>query len=454
MTDNQQELFGQPEDDGALQQVMQEEQEAQDELQEEKDEPQQNQDFDSLVQASDAESIGDFLQEECMTVEMEIGSLPTSFAIPKEVKQKWADTTNTEKRRVRGSLGILSTHSHEVLKSGSALKRQITAIFDQYTLPKQQVAISSEGITEDGAKLVSKKEAGKRIILKSLVDELTEKITPAIDSYISWGASLDASLHIFRATDEEALGEAWDLMEPKYPKSLSKYVTVVEPTFTPINVSVDFERVAPRSAEQLRKRNAAWLDATVGAATEEIVEALVDNVRDVVRQLGTRLRLLPSVTGDYAELREAEVKLILKHEDDPDNIPADSYRITVKMQSGKEKEIVFPVATYKAELNPYETDEHCKLYSSGISKLMELAEKIGKIQAMLGDDGPAVSSFASQLQDLLVNFGGTPASITKELKSGYARSAARSQLAGFADAVEGQLIKREKKNKVHRRRIG
>jgi len=217
---------------------------------------------------------------------------------------------------------------------------------------------------------------------------------------------------------------------------------------------VDFEKVAPRSAEQLRKTNAAWLDATVGAATEEIVETLVDNVRDVVRQLGTRLRLLPSVTGDYADLREAEVKLILKHEDDPDNIPADSCRITVKTQDNKEKEVVLPVATYKTELNPYETDEHCKLYSSGIDKLMTLAEKIGKIQAMLGDDGPAINSFAVQLSDILVNFGGTPAAITKELKGGYARSTAQSQLAGFADAVEGQLIQREKKQKVHRRRIG
>jgi len=449
MTDNQQELFGQPEDDGALQQVMQQE------AQEAQDEPELTREsFDTAIQASDADSIADFLQEQCMTVEMEIGSLPTSFAIPKEVKQKWAETTKTDKRRVRGTLAILSSTTHADIKEGSALKRQITAILDQYTLPKQQVAVSSAGITEDGAKLISKKESGKRIILKSLVDELTEKMTPAINAYIVWGASLDEKLWMFRNADKTALGDAWDLMESKYPKSLSKYVTVVEPTFSPINVSVDFEKVAPRSAEQLRKTNAAWLDATVGAATEEIVESLVDNVRDVVRQLGTRLRLLPSVTGDYADLREAEVKLILKHEDDPDNIPADSCRITVKTRDNKEREVVLPVATYKTELNPYETDEHCKLYASGIDKLMTLAEKIGKIQAMLGDDGPAISSFASQLQDLLVNFGNTPAAISKELKSGFARNTARTQLAGFANTVEGQLIKREKKNKVHRRRIG
>jgi len=90
MTDNQQELFGQPEDDGLLQQVMQEEQEAQ-------DEPELTREsFDTAIQASDADSIADFLQEQCMTVEMELGSLPTSFAIPKEVKQKWAETTKTD----------------------------------------------------------------------------------------------------------------------------------------------------------------------------------------------------------------------------------------------------------------------------------------------------------------------------------------------------------------------
>jgi len=445
MTDNQQELFGQPEDDGLLQQVMQEEQEVQDEPQE---------DFDTLAQNSDAETVGDFLQEDCMTVEMELGSLPTSFAIPKEVKQKWAETTDTNQRRVRGRLAILSPDSHPYLKEGNALKRQITAILDQYTLPKQQVAVSASGITDDGAKLISKKESGKRIILKSLVDEFTEKITPAIDAYIMWGAGLDQRLDMFRAEDREALGDAWELMEPKYPKSLAPHVTVVEPTFSPINVSVDFEKVAPRSAEQLRKTNAAWLDATVGAAVDEVVNTLVENVRDVVRQLGTRVRLLPAIGSEYGHLREHEVKKILKHEDDPQKIPADSYLVFTQIKGSGVKEHLIPVSAYKSELNAYETDEHCKLYSSGIDKLMTLAEKIGNIQSMLGDDGPAINSFASQLQDLLVNFGHTPAAITKELKGGFARNTARSQLSGLADSIEGQLVQREKKQKVHRRRIG
>ena len=452
MPDNQMEMFGQPEDDGLLQQVMQEEQEQQE--QEAQDEPQQNQDFDSLVQNSDAESVGDFLQEECMTVEMELGSLPTSFAIPKEVREKWAQTTDTASRRIRGRLAILSSDSHPYLKEGNALKRQITAILDQYTLPKQQVAVSAAGITDDGAKLISKKESGKRIILKSLVDEFTEKITPAIDSYILWGAGLDQRLDMFRVEDKEALGEAWDLMEPKYPKSLAPHVTVVEPTFSPINITIDFEKVAPRSAEQLRKTNAAWLDATVGAAVDEVVETLLDNVRDVVRQLGTRQRLLPAIGSEYGHLREHEVKKILKHEDDPQNIPADSWLVFTQIKGSGVKEHLIPVADFKAQLNMYATDEHCKLYSSGIDKLMTLAEKIGNIQSMLGNDGPTISSFASQLQDLLVNFGHTPAAIAKELKGGFARNTARTQLAGLADSIEGQLIQREKKNKVHRRRIG
>ena len=111
----------------------------------------------------------------------------------------------------------------------------------------------------------------------------------------------------------------------------------------------------------------------MGAACDEIVTTLVDNVRDVVRQLGTRIRLLPSVTGEYGYLREAEVKKILKHDDSPDK----------------------------------------------------------------------------------VSFGSTPAAITKEMKSGsYVRNTARVQLAGLADALEDQLVKQEKKQKVHRRRIG
>jgi hypothetical protein len=455
MTFNQQELFGQPEDDGLLQQVTQEEQDylGGDTI----DTPGDlgpSEDFDTLVQNSGSESVGDFLQEECMTVEMELGSLPTSFAIPKEVKKKWAETTDTNQRRVRGRLAILSSDSHPYLKEGNAIKRQITAILDQYTLPKQQVAISSAGITDDGAKLISKKESGKRIILKSLVDEFTEKITPAIDAYIMWGAGLDQRLDMFRTEDRIALGDAWDLMEPKYPKSLAPHVTVVEPTFSPINITIDFEKVAPRSAEQLRKTNAAWLDATVGAAVGEVVETLLDNVRDVVRQLGTRQRLLPAIGSEYGHLREHEVKKILKHEDDPQNIPADSWLVFTQVKGSGVKEHLIPVADFKAQLNMYATDEHCKLYSSGIDKLMTLAEKIGNIQTMLGEDGPAISSFASQLQDLLVNFGHTPGAIAKELKGGFARNTARSQLAGLADSIEGQLVQREKKQKVHRRRIG
>jgi len=73
---------------------------------------------------------------------------------------------------------------------------------------------------------------------------------------------------------------------------------------------------------------------------------------------------------------------------------------------------------------------------------------------MLGEDGAAISSFATQLQDLLVANGQTPAAITKELKSGLARRAAKSQLTELATSIEEQLVQREKKNKVHRRRIG
>ena len=448
---NENHHYNAPEDDQLLQQVMQEQQESE----QEQDQSFHKEDFQTALEGSDKNSVGDFLQAACMIVEMELGSLPTSFSIPREVKKRWAETTDTKERRVRGSLAILSPDAHPYLKEGNALKRQITAILDQYTLPKQQVAVSSQGITEDGAKLVSKKESGKRIILKSLVDEFTQKITPAVDAYIAWGAGLDERLYAFRAADEEALGEAWDLMESKYPKSLSKYVTVVEPTFSAIDVSVDFEKVAPRSAEQLRKTNAAWLDATVGAACDEIVTTLVDNVRDVVRQLGTRIRLLPSVTSEYGHLREAEVKKIVKHDESPEKVPADSYLLVVKPKSGAEKEVIIPVSDYKTQLNPYETDEHCKLYESGVSKLMTLAEKIGNIQSMLGENGPKISTFATTLQDTLVSFGSTPAAITKEMKSGaYVRNTARVQLAGIADALEDQLVKREKKQKVHRRRIG
>ena len=74
---------------------------------------------------------------------------------------------------------------------------------------------------------------------------------------------------------------------------------------------------------------------------------------------------------------------------------------------------------------------------------------------MLGENGPKISTFATTLQDTLVSFGSTPAAITKEMKSGaYVRNTARVQLAGIADALEDQLVKREKKQKVHRRRIG
>lgn len=448
---NENHSYHSPEDDQLLQQNIQQQYE-----EEQQQEQSSKEDFQSALENSDKESVGDFLQADCMIVEMELGSLPTSFSIPREVKEQWAKTTDTETRRVRGSLAILSPDAHPYLKEGNALKRQITAILDQYTLPKQQVAVSSQGITDDGAKLVSKKESGKRIILKALVDEFTQKITPAIDAYIAWGAGLDERLEAFRSADQEALGEAWDLMESKYPKSLSRYVTVVEPTFSAIDVTVDFEKVAPRSAEQLRKTNAAWLDATVGAACDEIVTTLVDNVRDVVRQLGTRIRLNPDVTGKYGHLRDAEVKKIVKHEESPEKVPADSYLLVLKPKAGgAEKEVIIPVADYKSQLHPFETDEHCKLYESGVSKLMTLAEKIGNIQSMLGENGPKISTVATTLQDTLVSFGSTPAAITKEMKSGsFVRNTARTQLEGIANALEDQLVKREKKQKVHRRRIG
>ena len=99
---NENHHYNAPEDDQLLQQVMQEQQESE----QEQDQSFHKEDFQTALEGSDKNSVGDFLQADCMIVEMELGSLPTSFSIPREVKKRWAETTDTKERRVRGSLAI------------------------------------------------------------------------------------------------------------------------------------------------------------------------------------------------------------------------------------------------------------------------------------------------------------------------------------------------------------
>lgn len=404
------------------------------------------------------------------TVKFTVGWLPGAVGFTEAAKSALADARGTDKKAIRGSYAILGASRDPLIKEGTALKRLLSTIRDEYTIPEYTLRVSAktagEGEADDQAR--PEKVAGSYLIESCKIEEFLQRFDDARKQYLAWGKRVadPENYERIRNADMIALDKDWEVIEKKYPspQQMADSVSCDMPKIEPFDASFTLADVAPETSKMLREQAEARLNASIEGATSELILEFKGMVEAVAKNCGKRIRLLPPM-GPRQDLRHAEVVQILRHEDDPD-IPEDKLLVTVQrarpksedsdkfINVGKPEELIISKAEY-AELRPFETEEYKQLTQSGFENLMWLAKKISTVKSMLNgeEDADSITNLAREVESALTDMGGSAADITKQLKnSTYARAAAKQTFTDFFDRLKDQEMEvRQRGGRVKRK---
>jgi hypothetical protein len=397
---------------------------------------------------------------EYLTIKYTVGWLPSSIALTEQSKAVLAREQGVDSKVLRGSYAILGASNDDLIKEGTNLRRLLGIIRDEYTIPEYTLV----GTAADTENLKPEKVPGSHLIEAAKLDEFLTRFNAARDQYLDWGkrVSSEENYNKIKESDKIKLGKDWVVVERKYPTSqeLADAITCDVPRIEPYNATFTIANLAPATSEKIRKQAEQRLEASVNGAVGELVYELKEMVATVARNCGKRIRLIPGLDNPYYNLRDAEVREIIRHSDN-DEIPAGYVQIIAQecvpagkngfKQVGKEKSLLLTEQEY-LELKPYETDEYKSLTQSGFSNLQWLAQKIASVQNMLGEEGKPVIDLAKEVQDALSNMGNSADSITREIKnSGFARKSAHTTFNNLLQKISTQEIEIRKIQKVGRK---
>lgn len=403
------------------------------------------------------------------TVKFTVGWLPGAVGFTEAAKSALADARGTDKKAIRGSYAILGASRDPLIREGTALKRLLTTIRDEYTIPEYTLRVSAKTVEENAENQARpEKVAGSYLIESCKIEEFLQRFDDARKQYLAWGKRVadQENYERIRNADMVALDKDWEVIEKKYPsaQAMADSVSCDMPKIEPFDASFTLADVAPETSKMLREQAEARLNASIEGATSELILEFKQMVEAVAKNCGKRIRLLPPM-GPRQSLRHAEVVQILRHEDDPD-IPEDKLLITVQhakpksedsdkfINVGKPEELMVTKAEY-AELRPFETEEYKQLTTSGFENLMWLAKKISTVKSMLNgeEDADSITNLAREVESALGDMGNSAAEITKQLKnSTYARNAAKQTFTDFFDRLKDQEMEiRQRGGRVKRK---
>lgn len=400
------------------------------------------------------------------TVKFTVGWLPGSVGFTEAAKSALAEARGTDKKAIRGSYAILGASRDPLIKEGTALKRILTTIRDEYTIPEYTLRASAANSEEENQR--PHKVAGSYLIESCKIEEFLKRFEEARQQYLAWGKRVadPENYQRIRDADQVALDKDWEVIERKYPSAeqMADSVSCDIPKIEPFDASFTLADVAPETSKMLREQAEARLNASIEGATAELILEFKQMVEAVAKNCGKRIRLFPPVGHAKQDLRNAEVLTIVRNSDDPD-IPEGKVLLTVQparpksddsdkfINVGKPLDLLVTTAEY-AELKPFETEEYKQLTQASFDNLVWLAKKISTVKSMLNgeEDADSLTNLAKEVEGAISDLGGSAAEITKQLKnSSYARNAAKQTFTDFFNRLKDTEIEVRTRSKVKRK---
>lgn len=367
-----------------------------------------------VVPATENTDPTDNLIKNCSVVRVSISWFSSSAKVDDENAKTMSDTIGADRAGLALSKRLMASR-HPAVKACNESRQSLMNYVRSMTVPKIVLTTvgSEEAVRKDaGVRLIQKKDMAafdQRVkylsgILKTSVEHLQEKLPEVM------------------AEDRKRLGDQL-FRESDYPKDVRKLVSI-DVRYENADVDLDWKQIAP----EIYKREAAAAKAermeVVRNWAVEFGEQLMNYTRQVIEQLGNRVRVNPETTSAFAHLRNAELVFLHTHETDPATVPVGRVQPEVRYSKPGDKastvELLshLDVAEYDNTFKPFETSEKKKIYGSTIENLKiqletflntaemfgpykELLEKsVHKVQSMLqgADKGMDVEKIADQLR--------------------------------------------------------
>lgn len=401
------------------------------------------------------------------TVRFTVGWLPSSVGFTDAAKAALANDRGVDKRVIRGSYAILGASRDALIKQGHSLRGLLATIRDEYTIPEFTIRATA---VDD--KPLASKVHGSYIIESIRIEQFLTRFEEVRQQYLAWGRRFmeTENYNRIRAADMEALADDWAVVEKKYPsaEALADSISCDVPKIAPFDASFTLADVAPATVAMLQSQARERLDASIDGAMSELLLEFREMVGAVAKNCGTRVRILPDKTGEFAAYRNAEVVSITRTEDD-ESVPVGSLllelqKVKIKSVAGKDDKFNNEGAAEKilvtqevyTSLGPYETQEYRQLTQSAFDNLMWLTQKITTVKSLLHaeEESDGISSLVDDVQKTLTNLGKSAADITKAIKgSEFARTSAKSLFDGLHQRIVNTEVEVKTRNNVRRRSI-
>ena len=444
-------------------------------MQEEQMEEEANQETPAeAISALSAEDAQDWVAGNCSYFTYGVASPPKSRSIPQREMQAVVAQANADPKAVTTSLKIFDPKEFPTIKEGENIKRKFESLVMRYADPKW-VIVKSIVQNDAGSQevVVDEKDKGRFMILNQHIEEFTEKFNELKAEYMLWADRFLTRYDAIRHRDQERLAGVWPLIEHKYPTKsyVEQTLRVRTPVFEAAAAVMSTGHLPSHMQEAIAKQSREEARSQVMGVTSYLTESLLGAVTLATKQLGNRVRVWPSVTDEtYSRFREAEVVLYETAEDNKD-IPAEHVRVKLQLvttdENGKRvnrkdtrnnpmtEVIVISEADYHEKLRPQEmSNEHCRLYDKQIQDLIDLGDKITKLEGMFALSDSPLPSFSEEVQKVLARHGASSNSVTAKLKkNNSARLDVAEALSNLKPKLAEQLIAQKERKKVSRRNL-
>jgi hypothetical protein len=378
------------------------------------------------------------LMSECVKFRLSISRFSDSKGFDDRTKDEVAAATGMKKAAISGGKKLFDRNCAPIKDARAAIS-QVHALVDGMTIPLSHFRES--GGKDSGSRLLEIKNADT---LNSQLETHKLLIQAAEDN-------LNDQRDLILESSEKLLGDKFDPSD--YPEKFKLEMDWhVEPAILPEYMAA----IMPQAYNRAISKAEETFEKTAQGAVEEFMDEFLKVVQHWGRVLGPKVKIYPKDGHELSEFYGAEIVKKHTHDQFPDEIPEDKFRLELaylpKGKTRQKKHVTEPMGQAEyAELRPQQdTTDKKKFQSSTIKNLMDIVTEFRNVGSMLS--APAgfttvVDKISAHLQDM-----GNEKDIADELRNSRSYRASTLKLMGeISDSLEDQIVEVKKKRRKIRR---
>ena len=355
-----------------------------------------------------------FLQQHCREVWWSCSKLPTGRQVSATSKRDMVATVEGESDGYSITKKIFASR-HPAIKALNEVFRKIDQLRDDYTIVKSAAASTDTERFQilPGRRIIRvvdiEEFEQKFLELRQELRQATEVVVHCLDHEKAFDGKVFPSI---KQLDQAKIGKSYDPKDYPDAETLRQSIKVSVPQYGVMQPDTLLPpKVLARECERINQE----LGDTVALAANRVGLELVAAMETLARNLSFKTNLDPlpgdKWRDDLIKVHPVEVVNVLETRHDR-SIPAGSVKLELSWRESKPDGSVVtvkafsPILTkdqYQKELRPRETDSRRVLQTRTVEKLYQNLECLGRVKAMLGQDGNEIEKSIKTVKELLTS---------------------------------------------------